>query len=60
MELSPSSTNLETMDDLSTIRRYELKYTITESMASEIRDYISNICSLDPNVPPGESQQSVF
>ncbi|MBU0713040.1 polyphosphate polymerase domain-containing protein [bacterium] len=43
------------MDDLSTIRRYELKYTITESMASEIRDYISNICSLDPHVPPGDS-----
>lgn len=42
------------MDDLNQIRRYELKYTITESMASEIRDYISNICSLDPNVPPGD------
>jgi len=43
------------MNDLSKIRRYELKYTITESMAAEIRDYISNICTLDEHVPPGET-----
>ncbi len=40
--------------DLSKIRRYELKYTITESLAAEIRDYIKNICSLDKHVPQGE------
>ena len=40
--------------DLFEIRRYELKYTITEQMASEIRDYIKNICSMDKNVPKGD------
>ena len=53
-------TNLNNKDtipqsnDLSNIRRYELKYTINENLASEIRDYIKNICSLDKHVPPGE------
>ena len=28
------------LDDLSKIRRYELKYTIDESLALEIRDYL--------------------
>ena len=41
-------------NSLSKIRRYELKYTITEGLASEIRDYISTICTLDKHVPPGE------
>jgi len=41
------------MEDLSNIRRYELKYVITESVAAGIKDYISNICSLDKHVPPG-------
>ena len=41
-------------NDLSNIRRYELKYTIDETLASEIRDYIKNICTLDKHVPPGE------
>ncbi len=40
--------------DLSEIRRYELKYTITEEMASEIREYIKNICTLDKHVPQGK------
>lgn len=39
---------------LSDVRRYELKYTINESMASEIRDYISHICVVDKNVAKGE------
>ena len=41
-------------NDLSNIRRYELKYTINEGLASEIRDYIKNIYTLDKHVPPGE------
>jgi len=41
------------MEDLSNIRRYELKYVITESVAAGIKDYISNICSLDKHVPQG-------
>ena len=43
------------MDHLNRIRRYELKYTITETMAAEIRDYLKNICKLDPYVPAGET-----
>jgi hypothetical protein len=43
------------MDDLSRIRRYELKYTISEALATEIRDYLKNICQLDTHVLPGES-----
>lgn len=37
------------------IKRYELKYTISEEQASEIRDYIKNICTLDRHVCPGEN-----
>jgi len=40
--------------DLSEIKRYELKYTITEELATQIREYIKNICTLDLHVPPGE------
>jgi len=40
--------------DLSKIRRYELKYTVTEAIAAEIIDYIKGFCSLDENVPTGE------
>ncbi len=40
--------------ELSEIKRYELKYTITESLAHEIRDYIKNHFSLDIYVPPGK------
>jgi hypothetical protein len=36
-------------------KRYELKYTITEELAAEIRDYIENICTMDKHVPPGEN-----
>jgi len=42
-------------DDLSKIRRYELKYTITEQLAAEIKDYVKRICSLDKHVPQGET-----
>ncbi|MBN1558707.1 VTC domain-containing protein, partial [candidate division KSB1 bacterium] len=35
-------------------KRYELKYTITEELAAEIRAYIENICTMDKHVPPGE------
>ena len=36
------------------IKRFELKYTITESLAQEIRDYIKNYFSLDKYVAPGK------
>jgi hypothetical protein len=42
------------LKDLSEIKRYELKYTITEELAAEIREHIKNICTLDIHVPPGE------
>lgn len=42
------------VNDLAGTRRYELKYTIDESMASEIKDYIKNICTIDKFVPEGE------
>ena len=41
--------------DLSKIRRYELKYTISEETACQIRDYIQNICTLDEHVPAGKT-----
>ncbi|MBN1154567.1 polyphosphate polymerase domain-containing protein [candidate division KSB1 bacterium] len=34
--------------------RYELKYTITEELAGQIREHIQNICVLDSHVVPGE------
>lgn len=37
------------------IKRYELKFTVTEALAAQIRDYIQNICSLDKHVPPGKN-----
>ncbi|MCK5148854.1 polyphosphate polymerase domain-containing protein [bacterium] len=40
--------------DLSKIRRYELKYTVTEAVAAAIIDYIKGFCSLDEHVPAGE------
>lgn len=40
--------------DLSEIKRYELKYTITEELAAQVREHIKNICILDKHVPPGE------
>jgi len=43
------------LDDLSQIRRYELKYTITDTLATQIKDYISNICFLDKHVLEGDS-----
>ncbi|PKL88299.1 MAG: hypothetical protein CVV23_11235 [Ignavibacteriae bacterium HGW-Ignavibacteriae-2] len=47
------------VNDLSNTVRYELKYTIDESIASDIKDYIQNICTLDKNVPEGESGYTV-
>ena len=49
----------EQVNDLSNTRRYELKYAITESTASEIRDYIKNICTMDKFVPEGEKGYTV-
>ena len=43
------------LDHLSKIRRYELKYAITDSLADQIKDYISNICFLDEHVSEGDS-----
>ncbi|MCU0644647.1 MAG: polyphosphate polymerase domain-containing protein [bacterium] len=40
--------------ELSEIKRYELKYTITEELAAQIREHIKNICTLDEHVPSGE------
>lgn len=36
------------------IHRYELKYTINEAIACEIKNYIQGICRLDEHVPEGE------
>lgn len=38
--------------DLSGLRRYELKYTVTESQAQAIRDYIQPLFSLDRHASP--------
>lgn len=46
-------------DDLSRIRRYELKYTITEAMALAIRAYIQPIFSLDKHADPAVSGYTV-
>ncbi|MDZ7377532.1 MAG: polyphosphate polymerase domain-containing protein [candidate division KSB1 bacterium] len=40
--------------ELSEIKRYELKYTITEELAAQIREHIKHICTYDIHVPPGE------
>ncbi len=40
------------MADIQIIQRYELKYTITESLARQIREYIRPICSLDRHASP--------
>jgi len=42
-------------EELNKIRRYELKYTINETLALEIKDYIQSICSLDKHVPEGDT-----
>jgi len=42
------------LKDNSHFRRYELKYTVSEATAAEIRNYISNICVLDPHTPSGQ------
>jgi hypothetical protein len=44
---------------LDKVRRYELKYVISEETAKAIRDYIQPIFSLDKNVPQGETQYTV-
>ncbi|HDQ45776.1 MAG TPA: polyphosphate polymerase domain-containing protein [bacterium] len=43
------------IDELTKTRRYELKYTIDEHLAEEIKADIRHICSLDENVGPGET-----
>ena len=40
--------------DLNGLRRYELKYTVTESLARAIRDYIQPLFSLDQHASPQE------
>jgi hypothetical protein len=47
------------MEDLSDIRRYELKYAVTESIAARIKEYIAPICALDRHVPAGETGYTV-
>ena len=39
--------------------RYELKYTVTEHQAAEIRDFIRPLFSLDGNVPPEQGSYTV-
>jgi hypothetical protein len=41
------------LKELSEIKRYELKYTITEELASQIREHIKGVCTLDKYVPSG-------
>ncbi len=41
--------------EISEIKRYELKYTITEELAEQIREHIKNICAKDKHVPEGET-----
>ena len=38
--------------DLNGLQRYELKYTVPESLARAIRDYIQPLFSLDPHASP--------
>lgn len=42
-------------DALSKIRRYELKYTVTEETATAIIEYIKSFCELDKHVPAGKN-----
>ena len=46
-------------DDLNRIRRYELKYLVTEEQAAAIREFIRPIFALDSHIPPGESGYTV-
>jgi len=43
------------LKDNSHFRRYELKYTVSEATASQIRNYIRHICVRDPHTPSGQS-----
>ncbi len=45
--------------DLQGLRRYELKYTVTESQARAIRDYIQPLFSLDPHASRGQGGYTV-
>ena len=45
--------------DLSGLRRYELKYTITETQAQAIRDYIEPMFSLDRHADPAQCGYTV-
>ncbi len=45
--------------ELPAIHRYELKYTVTEPQAAEIRDFIKPLFSLDANVPREQGAYTV-
>ncbi len=45
--------------ELATTHRYELKYTVTDRQAAEIRDFIQPLFSLDANVPPEQGSYTV-
>lgn len=46
-------------DDFTKIKRYELKYLISEDTAQAIRDYISSFCRLDKHADPSSSGYTV-
>ena len=45
--------------DLAPIHRYEMKYTVTEELAAEIREFIQPLFSLDANLPAGRACYTV-
>lgn len=45
--------------DLSPIHRYELKYTVTEELAAEIRQFIQPLFTLDANLPAEQAHYTV-
>ncbi len=45
--------------DLNAIKRYELKYTISEAVAAQIREHIQYLFTLDEHVPPGKNFYTV-
>lgn len=45
--------------ELAPIDRYELKYTVTEELAAEIREFIQPLFSLDSNLPAEQESYTV-
>ena len=45
--------------ELPAVHRYELKYTVTEPQAAEIRDFIQPLFSIDANVPTEQGSYTV-